>query len=278
MNREKITVIIPTYNRSKLLERALKSAINQSYTDIEIIIVDDSDDNEERIKNKKRVEELNDKRVVYLVTNGKEGGGKARNMGIKVANGGFIAFLDDDDVWFKEKLRIELQKIKNEEKVGIVYCDYILYNNEEKVVAIVKNRKKGCIYQDLLLSFCVGETSSTLIKKDVFDNIGYFDESLPANQEYDLYIRIAEKYKFDYVPEPLLKKYHYNQRISSDFNKKVKGLKLLHKKHKSRYKKLNLGLRTKIKAKYLYLLFIFSLGKVIGESAYFFINPFKRFK
>jgi glycosyltransferase involved in cell wall biosynthesis len=276
METIKVSVIIPTLNRTPLLKRALESVMSQTYKNLEILVIDDSPDKEINKKNSNMIKELNDNRIKFILNENKHGGAGARNHGISLAIGELIAFLDDDDIWKEEKIELQTKKIIRDPSLGIVYCDYELYDNDENKIADIQNRTKGKIYLKLLKSFCVSETSTALIKKEVFKKIGSFDENLRANHEYDLYIRISELYEFDYVDKILVKKYHYNERISSDFTRKVKGLKLFYKKHKYRYKKLPFSFRFKNTLKYYILWIIFSLGRIIGDSVYSIIP--KRFK
>jgi glycosyltransferase involved in cell wall biosynthesis len=276
MESKKVSVIIPTLNRINLLKRALTSVINQTHKNLEILVIDDSPDKEINKKNKDMIEDLTDNRIKFILNENKHGGAGARNHGLKLATGELIAFLDDDDIWKEEKIRLQVEKLLANPNVGIIYCDYELFDNDENKITDIKNRTKGKVYLKLLKSFCISETSTALIKKEVLNKIGLFDENLRANHEYDLYIRISEFYEFDYVDKILVKKYHYNERISADFTRKVKGLKLFYKKHKYRYYKLPLSFRLKNTLKYYILLIIFSLGRLIGDRVYSIIP--KRFK
>lgn len=195
-----ISVIIPTYNRRNLLKRALKSVYNQSYFPQEIIILDDGS---KKIDNNIQ-KEYNQIRYFYR-SNG--GVSSARNEGIKRARCDWIAFLDDDDEWEKDKLlyQVKLHKLNPNLKMS--------YTNErwirgEKEVKIPKKYQKheGDIFKQCL-SHCFIAPSSVLIKKDLFSEIGYFDESLTVCEDYDLWLKISSIYPIGLESKPLTIKY-----------------------------------------------------------------------
>ena len=234
-----VSIIIPTHNRPKMLSRALASVMNQKYGNMEIIIIDDSNNEANKIENENLIKKLNDKRIIYLHTNGSEGGGKARNIGIERSNGSYIAFLDDDDIWLKNKLKKQMEKFKLDESICAVYCIYDVYDERGVKIRKIRHRNRGDIYKKLLHSFCISETSSIIIKKGALKKINGFDTSLVSNQEYDLYLRLSEHCNFDFVDEVLINKIESEkERISSNFNKKTEGLKQFFKKNKIRYKNL----------------------------------------
>ena len=134
MTQEKISVsvIIPTYNREKLVSRSIQSVLDQTYQDYEIIVVDDASiDNTEKV-----VKSFNDVRIRFLRSNLNKGGSAARNMGIIAANGEYIAFLDSDDEWLPEKLEKQISILKNLKSLewGGIYCGHILISNNRKMV------------------------------------------------------------------------------------------------------------------------------------------------
>lgn len=274
---ESISVIIPTYNRPKMLNRALNSVINQKYDNMEILIIDDSNKKEEKIKNQKLIEKINNEKIIYLQTAGSEGGGKARNIGIENSKGKYIAFLDDDDIWLNNKLKKQMKKFKMDNSICAVYCIYDVHNKKGKIIRKIRHRNKGNIYKKLLNSFCISETSSIIIKKEALEKINGFDTSLIANQEYDLYIRLSEHCNFDFVDEILITKIESEEeRISSDFNKKIMGLNQFFKKHRKRYKSLSIKYRVFAWARYIILYLLFNLGKVVGPNIYKLIYFFKK--
>ena len=209
-----ISVIIPTFNSSKFIKKAIDSVLNQTFTDFELIIVDDgSSDNTLDI-----ISKYNDKRIKSIKHKHNMGVSAARNSGIKISNGKYIAFLDHDDEWLPRKLEKQLEVIeKSPEQVGLVYTGY--YQIEPNRVRIspfinIANKLEGDLYQELVRgNFIV--PSLVLIKKEVFKSVGYFDEKLTGGgEDLDLWLRIAKKYHFAFIKDPLVKKFFHNQNQS----------------------------------------------------------------
>ena len=257
----KVSVIIPTYNRPKTLIKAINCVLNQSFKDLEIIVVDDC--SKTNVKN--IVNELNDKRIKFFRNKTNKGAPHSRNRGLSKAKGEFINFLDDDDIIYPEKLKIQLNKFKIVSKdVGIVTCD-VKYNRSD-IAKIKKNRKKGRIHKDLLKSYCVYGTETMLIKKKFLEKINGFDEELASNQEYDLQIRLSKLCMFDYVPKLLAEKNTSKVQISFNFDKKLNGTKYLWHKYKNKFKKEKVY--TYNYFRFTYLLFKYRIGKYLGKRIY----------
>ena len=160
----------------------------------------------------------------------------SRNRGLKEAKGEYINFLDDDDELFPEKIERQIEKFKSsdDEKLGMVTCHLIdQRSGHEKTVY---NEVKGNIYMDLLKHYAVSGTETMLFKKKAVSNVGGFDESLPANHEYDLLIRVCENRTVDFADEVLTKKHRSVDQININFHKKIQGAKMLFSKHNWRYK------------------------------------------
>ena len=208
-----VSVIIPTYNRAHLVGRAIRSVLNQTYQDFEIIVVDDgSTDNTEEV-----VKSFNDPRIRYIRHEKNRGGSAARNTGIRAARGEYIAFLDSDDEWLPEKLAKQLPVFEKDSTCGAVYTD-LLYMLPDGSVKLCQNyRPEGWILKKLLSSNVVGTTSSVIVRRECFEKIGLFDESLPSCQDWDMWIRIAKRYSFRKIPEPLTKYRVHQNRITTDF-------------------------------------------------------------
>lgn len=197
----KVSVIIPTHNRPELLKKAVVSVLNQTYQDIEIIVIDDGlEKRADRI-----IKEFNDSRIKYIQHQEEKGGSAARNTGIRVASGEFIAFLDDDDEWLPGKLAVQMAEFTNTpHDVGFCFSAVTnVYSKEQKNTKVPSGMGD---YFDLALRRGKTFLNVTLIiKKHVFDDIGLFDETLPSHQEADLIIRIAKKYKGIGINLPLVR-------------------------------------------------------------------------
>jgi glycosyltransferase involved in cell wall biosynthesis len=217
-----VSVIIPTYNRANLVGKAIKSVLNQTYQNFEVIIVDDgSTDNTEDV-----VRGFPDKRVKYIKKYKKNKGiSVARNLGIKVALGKYIALLDSDDEWLPEKLDKQIKVFKSEfPEVGVVYSNTLYIDESGKNInRKLRNSKKaeGYIYEDLLEKYCVGSPSSFLIKKECFDRVGLFDDLLSGQEDWDMWIRIAKYYKFTLIKIPLVKYWLHPNQISKNLEAKI---------------------------------------------------------
>jgi len=218
MNKEDplISVIIPTYNRANFLPNAILSVINQTYQNWELIIVDDgSTDNTKHI-----VEEFikKDSRIKYFYQENK-GQPFAMNTGIKLSKGKFIAFLDDDDEWYLEKLEKQIEFLNKDENIVLVFSDVIIRGGYLDGMRSSEVSKPYCgyVYPKLLLRNFL-TASSVVIKRKVLDEMGYFDTfhciKITQTQDYDMWLRIAKKYKIGYVPEVLVK-YNFSPKINS---------------------------------------------------------------
>jgi len=202
----KVSAIIPTFNRAHLLNRAVHSILNQSFQDFEIIIVDDaSTDITENLMN-----EFNDRRIVYIKHKERKGASAARNTGIEIARGEYIAFLDSDDEWLSEKLEKQLKVFANSSQaLGLVYtaCMEIKGSNQKRIIV---PKFKGYILDNLLVNNYVGYMVTPLVKKECFAKVGLFDEGLLCSEDWDMWIRIAQYYEIDFVDDILV--YIYPQR------------------------------------------------------------------
>jgi glycosyltransferase involved in cell wall biosynthesis len=197
----KISVIIPTFNRKKILGRAIQSVINQSLKPFEVIIIDDgsNDGTKDWVK-----ENFQDIRYIYQ---NNQGVSSARNKGIKYAYGDWIAFLDSDDEWLPNKLYEQVKAIGSNPEIKFFHTNEIWIRNGVRVNQMKKHKKYGGYIFEKCLDICRVSPSSVLIQKEVFDNIGIFDESLRVCEDYDLWLRITSKYPVVFLDIPLIYKY-----------------------------------------------------------------------
>lgn len=190
--KDLISVIITTYKRSNIIERAIKSVLNQTYKNIEIIVVDDNSNFEdEREKTAKIVGKY--KNVIYIQNEKNLGGALARNEGIYKAKGKFIAFLDDDDEYREDKIEKQYNLFleHQNEKVGLIF------SNEKSV-----DYNKNLIYQQMME--CIAPTSFWFVPKKVLKEVNYFEDS-PCKQDSILLLKIlAQGYTVYKVPENLV--------------------------------------------------------------------------
>ena len=210
INVEDISVVIPTYNRCELLKRAICSVINQTIQIREIIVVDNgSTDNTYEM-----VSSLFPK-TTYIYEKIK-GVSIARNLGIKNCHSSWIAFLDSDDAWEPQKLEKQLFFSKNiNKKCRLIHTNEIWYKNNEFKNQLKKHQKSGGNIFQKSLELCCISPSSVLIKKEVFDEYGLFDESLEVCEDYDIWIRITSKEEVGFLDKPLVVKHGgHNDQLS----------------------------------------------------------------
>lgn len=210
----KVSVIIPTYNRANYVVEAIESVFNQTYRNMETIVIDDgsTDDTQEKIS------QLRD-RIKYIYQDNR-GPAIARNWGIRASQGEFIAFLDSDDVWLAEKLELQIGLLESRREVGLVYSDaFRSYGNTgiiEKDTEFVRLKPYagwtfGHLFRDNFI-----HTSTVVVRKRCLEEVGVFDEGgnfVPA-EDYDLWLRIAARYQIDYINKPLIKYRDHSTNIS----------------------------------------------------------------
>lgn len=217
------SVVVPTYKRPRLLKAAVESILNQTYNNYEVIIIDDDNSNNEV---EKIVKSFKDDRIKLYKNKLNQGGGGARNTGIKYAKGKWIAFLDDDDCFLPNKLDLFYNSIRClDDQIAILYSGYISYNFESrKEIKRYYPIKKGEIYYDLLYKNYLGGFSAVVIRRDVLIEVNGLDENLESRQDLDLYVRITKNYKVDYIDDCLVRyRVSNNDRISLNTLKRLRG-------------------------------------------------------
>ena len=229
MSRPTVSVIIPTYNRAALLKRAIESVLNQSFKDFELIVVDDaSPDNTPEV-----VRSIRDSRIRYIRLKKNSGGPVARNTGIKKARGKFIALLDDDDEWLPHRLELQVKKLETLDKeFGVVYGGFYYVSQQDgRILGKRLPQFRGDVYQHFLRENFVG-SPTLLIRRECFKKAGLFDPKLTSSQDWDMWLRIAKYYKFDYVDEIVAKYYVHGRQISFNMKKYIPGRERFISKHK----------------------------------------------
>ena len=204
-----ISVIIPSYNRSKTIERSARSVLNQTIKDLELIIVDDCSTDD----SKSVIESIHDNRLIYIKLPINSGACVARNRGIEEAKGEYIAFQDSDDEWVEDKLEKQLKALL-ENNVDVCFCC-------KKRISVSGNKwdytqadlKQGVItYQDLYSKSRVS-TQTIFAKREVLEQIK-FDEKVKKAQDFDWSLRAGRRFKFFYLAEPLVNQYLQNDSLT----------------------------------------------------------------
>jgi glycosyltransferase involved in cell wall biosynthesis len=213
--RPTVSVVIPTYNRAALIGRSIRNVLSQSYRDFELIVIDDaSNDGTAEV-----VAGFCDQRITYhrLVSN--TGAGAARNVGIRMSQGKFLAFQDSDDEWLPAKLARQMSIFEQgSTRLGVVYSDKqrILKDGtarEDPAPDVISGRLVNSaiqFYQVYMLGI-----QSTVIKREYLDAAGYFNEVLRALEDLELFIRLSKRCDFYRIAEPLVK-YHETEGVSTD--------------------------------------------------------------
>jgi glycosyltransferase involved in cell wall biosynthesis len=196
-----ISIIIPTYNRQALLCRALASVFAQTYTDIEVIVVDDGSTDGTANHIARHYPQ------VHFIQQPRHGVSHARNRGLCVARGEWIALLDSDDEWQPDKLARQMQTLSVQSEYRICHTDEVWIRHGKQVNPMKKHRKPSGWVFEACLPLCTISPSSILLHRAVLDEVGLFDEILPACEDYDLWLRIAVRYPILLLPQPLVIKY-----------------------------------------------------------------------
>lgn len=210
----KVTVVIPTYSRPDLVQRAIESVLNQTLTDYRCVVVDD---NSPGTETERTVKSYESDKLAYVSHNENRGSGAARNTGIKHAESEYVAFLDDDDEWLPEKLEKQVALFDTlGEEYGLIYCwmDYI--DGEGKVSRRYRPKHRGDVLPQVLDGQRIGACSTLLVRTHVTEEIDGFDESLARGVDGDFIRRVCRNYMVDYVPETLVRYHtgHGHQRIT----------------------------------------------------------------
>ncbi|WP_066384290.1 glycosyltransferase [Anabaena sp. CA = ATCC 33047] len=196
VNPPLISVIIPAYNCEKTIKETIKSVLQQSFTNLELIVINDgSQDATLDI-----VAQIQDSRLkVFSFENA--GGNVSRNRGLHRAKGEYISFLDADDIWTPEKLQSQLEALQNNTEAYVAYSwtDYI-DENGKFLVSGTHTTANGDVYEQLLVNNFLENGSNPLIRREALIELGGFDESLKAAQDWDMWLRLAAKYNFVAVP------------------------------------------------------------------------------
>jgi len=230
-----VSVLIPTYNREKLLPRAIDSVINQTYKNWELIIVDDrSTDN-----TKKLVEQYinGDKRIKYVVNKHKKGPAGARNQGLELAKGKYIAFLDSDDEWLRHHLEDCICLFNKFPELSVVFgkerfvykgkdVDFMNSGIKSKLSRVKKriDKKEFTIFENFVLDNLIKDgtflnPSASMIRREVIENTGFFNEDFYCVDDYEFWIRVSAKNRFGHLKQiQTIHKLH-DENISVSFNK-----------------------------------------------------------
>ncbi len=193
-----VSVIIPTFNRGWVIREAIDSVLNQAFGSFELIVVDDgSTDNTRDI-----LAEYKDR--ITLIKQRNRGVSAARNRGMDTASGKFIAFLDSDDLWLPQKLNRQIEFFDSNPEALICQTQETWLRDGVRVNPGKRHRKISGMIFEPSLRLCLVSPSAVMIKRALFDEVGFFDESLPACEDYDMWLRVGYKHPIFLIDRPLI--------------------------------------------------------------------------
>lgn len=232
-----ISVVIPVYERTDLLTDSLDSVIDQSMDDWEAIVVAD---HRSADSIRELVQSYDDERL-HVIVDESECVSGARNAGIDASSGDFIAFLDSDDVWENTKLQRQHERFtQGSDDLGLVYTGFV---HHELDGGRWKRHPEvsGEIYLKQLEKDWIHPPSTVMLRKEVFETVDGFDTKLPTREDYELWIRVSEEFKVDYVDELLVVKREQSDSLSKDFTKRIEGDLAVYNEVRERMRNLDLG-------------------------------------
>jgi glycosyltransferase involved in cell wall biosynthesis len=218
----KVSVVIPTHNRASFLQAAIQSVLNQTFQDFEIIVVDDASEDQTG----EVVQSFTDPRLRYMRHETSRGQGATRNAGLHQASGEYVALLDDDDEWMLQKLEKQVALLDGSpSKVGMVYAGVCRVEvSSKRVLNRVIPEKRGSIFRDLCEKNWIGGCSSVVLRRSCLEKIGWFEEGLAAQADYDLWIRISKEFDIECIREPLVYYGVHGNRISTNYESLIQGM------------------------------------------------------
>ena len=228
-----VSAVITTYRREPgILKRALDSVFGQDYPLLEVIVVNDAPDFVRRPQIDALVASYG-RGIRYFINESNRGANASRNRGIEQSRGEYIAFLDDDDEWFPEKVTQSMAHFSAD--VGLVYSDMIMVDGARTRYIAKKEFSRDQIGRQLLSQNFVGGFSGVMVRRNVFDQSGGLDESFASFQDMDLWVRMAEYCDFCHIRKALLRYYVQKDSISLNVAKKTAGTYAFLEKHRQAY-------------------------------------------
>lgn len=204
MKKKMVSVIIPTYKRPLKLSRAIDSVLNQTYSDIEVIVVDDNNPN---TPERKETEDLmmrysDNPQVKYVKHEYNKNGSAARNTGFKNSVGEYIMLLDDDDEFLPRKAEVQVNCLEmRDNSWGACYTKYKRLRDGKVDTICAENREGNLYFEELCRNLFIQAGSNLMVRREVFEELGGFDESFYRNQDIEFAVRLLKKYKLAYVDE-----------------------------------------------------------------------------
>ena len=269
-----VSVVIPTYNRAKLTCEALTSVMQQDFAPEEVIIVDDGSDDDTAERVQQWQTNNNPAFRVQFERQDRRGGNAARNRGICLARCRYVAFLDSDDLWHPEKLGKQLKLLESRPDYGAAYTGLreVVAETGEVIAEPRRTYPEGNLLKALLVSDVTAPTSTYIVRRDLFEEAGCFDEDLKARQDWDMWIRIATCTKIASVPEALVDlRQHSGPRTASDPTRELVAYRRILEKYASLRREQGLAVRLAALSSYhrragrVHLHYLNQRGKAMGH-------------
>lgn len=211
----KVSVIIPAYNAMTYLPATLENVLGQTFTDFEVLVIDDGSSD----CTAAWVGQIQDRRV-RLISQANQGMCAARNQGIALAQGEYIAFLDADDLWHPTKLAKQVRCLDECPDVGLVYTWTALIDREGRPTGrLFASHAEGDVWQQLVQHNITESGSSPMVRRSCFETVGVFDPDLPHAGDWDMCLRIAACYPFQVIKEPLVYYRQYSNSMSKNWQR-----------------------------------------------------------
>lgn len=217
----KITVLMPVYNGERFLKRSIESVLNQTFDDYEFLIIDDkSNDSSKNI-----ISSYRDKRIRFVENEKNAGQMGTLNIGVGLSRGGYIARMDQDDVSLPDRFKKEVKTLDMDSSLGLVYSDSFIVdedgNRKARTFFDLSRPYRSFIFDRLMKgNFIAGNT--VMMRRGVFETIGLYNTAYKVAAEYDLYLRLARRYKVDFIDEPLAEYRVHRYNASADIEKITK--------------------------------------------------------
>lgn len=193
LKRPRVSIIMPTHNRAKMLKKAIKSVLAQRFKNFELIIINDGSTD----STKEVVKSFKDPRIVYLEKKNK-GPASARNFGLLKTKGRYISYLDDDDIYYPQHLRVLSKYLDKHPRVGLVYGNALVKKRGKFYIYYPYDYSKASLEIDNIISY-----NSLMHRRSCLDKIGFIDKSLAVGSDWDLWLRISDSYKISHINKTL---------------------------------------------------------------------------
>lgn len=216
MNKELVSIIITTYKGIETIEYAVLSALNQSYKNTEIIVVDDNGINTDCQEKTRKIlkDYIDSKKIKYYAHKKNMNGSSARNTGVRLSNGKYVTFLDDDDIYLSNKVENELRYLKKTQSSMVICGGFFVNRNGRGYRTVFRNNNE--LLKDYLTEKVLFNTSTFMIDKCSFNKISGFDESFKRHQDWEFFTRAYTNFKVEILNELLVVKYRFERNVASN--------------------------------------------------------------